>query len=42
MTQPHLADGLDRVSRRLGGVTRVWRLMALAEIFSERHRGHCR
>jgi transposase len=25
MDQPHLVDGLDRVSRALGGVTRAWR-----------------
>ncbi|MFC9358810.1 transposase [Rhodococcus sp. NPDC057014] len=32
MTQPHLVDGLDRVSRRLGGVTRVWRFDRMATV----------
>jgi transposase len=32
MTQPHLVDGLDRVSRQLGGVTRVWRFDRMATV----------
>ena len=30
--QPHLVDGLDRVSRGLGGVTRVWRFDRMATV----------
>ena len=32
MTQPHLVEGLDRVSRRLGGVTRRWRFDRMATV----------
>ena len=32
MTQPHLVEGLDRVSRRLGGVTRCWRFDRMATV----------
>lgn len=31
-TQPHLVEGLDRVSRRLGGVTRCWRFDRMATV----------
>lgn len=32
MDQPHLVDGLDRVSRALGGVTRSWRFDRMATV----------
>lgn len=32
MTQPHLVDGLDRVSRKLGGLTRSWRFDRMATV----------
>jgi hypothetical protein len=32
MTQPQLVDGLDRVSRQLGGVTRAWRFDRMATV----------
>jgi transposase len=32
MDQPHLVDGLDRVSRNLGGVTRSWRFDRMATV----------
>lgn len=32
MTQPHLVDGLDRIVRKLGGVTRVWRFDRMATV----------
>jgi hypothetical protein len=32
MDQPHLVEGLDRVSRALGGVTRSWRFDRMATV----------
>lgn len=32
MTQPHLIDGLDRICRKLGGVTRTWRFDRMATV----------
>jgi transposase len=32
MTQPHLVDGLDRISRKLGGLTRTWRFDRMATV----------
>jgi transposase len=32
MTQPHLVDGLDRVARKLGGLTRTWRFDRMATV----------
>ena len=32
MDQPHLVDGLDRVSRALGGVTKAWRFDRMATV----------
>ena len=32
MDQPHLVEGLDRVSRALGGVSRVWRFDRMATV----------
>jgi hypothetical protein len=32
MTQPHLVDGLDRVCRRLGGLTQTWRFDRMATV----------
>jgi transposase len=32
MDQPHLVDGLDRISRGLGGVTRSWRFDRMATV----------
>ncbi len=32
MTQPHLIDGLDRVVRKLGGLTRTWRFDRMATV----------
>jgi transposase len=32
MDQPHVIDGLDRVARRLGGVTDVWRFDRMATV----------
>ncbi|OAK54850.1 Mu transposase domain-containing protein [Rhodococcoides kyotonense] len=32
MTQPHVVDGLDRICRGLGGVTRVWRFDRMATV----------
>jgi transposase len=32
MTQPHLVDGLDRVSRKLGGLTHTWRFDRMATV----------
>jgi transposase len=32
MTQPHLVDGLDRVSRKLGGLTHAWRFDRMATV----------
>lgn len=32
MTQPHLVDGLDRICRRLGGLTRTWRSDRMATV----------
>ena len=32
MTQPHLVDGLDRISRELGGLTRTWRFDRMATV----------
>jgi transposase len=32
MDQPHLVDGLDRVTRALGGVTRCWRFDRMATV----------
>jgi len=32
MTQPHLVDGLDRVSRKLGGLTGTWRFDRMATV----------
>jgi transposase len=32
MTQPHLVDGLDRISRTLGGLTRTWRFDRMATV----------
>jgi hypothetical protein len=32
MDQPHLIDGLDRVSRALGGVTHTWRFDRMATV----------
>ncbi|WP_407107562.1 transposase [Rhodococcus aetherivorans] len=32
MTQPHLIDGLDRVCRKLGGLTRTWRFDRMATV----------
>ena len=32
MDQPHLVEGLDRVSRGLGGVTRQWRFDRMATV----------
>ena len=32
MTQPHVVDGLDRISRGLGGVSRVWRFDRMATV----------
>jgi transposase len=32
MDQPHLVDGLDRVTRALGGLTRVWRFDRMATV----------
>jgi transposase len=34
MEQPHLIDGLDRVSRALGGVTRDWRFDRMATVIN--------
>ena len=38
MDSPHLVDGLDRVSRALGGVTRSWRFDRMATVCHPRHR----
>jgi transposase len=32
MTQPHLVDGLDRVARKLGGLTQSWRFDRMATV----------
>lgn len=32
MTQPHVVDGLDRICRGLGGVSRVWRFDRMATV----------
>jgi len=32
MDQPHVIDGLDRVTRELGGLTRVWRFDRMATV----------
>jgi transposase len=32
MDQPHVIDGLDRVARKLGGVTNVWRFDRMATV----------
>ncbi|MEV8195613.1 MULTISPECIES: helix-turn-helix domain-containing protein [Rhodococcus] len=32
MTQPHLIDGLDRICRKLGGLTRTWRFDRMATV----------
>ena len=32
MDQPHLVEGLDRVTRGLGGVTRTWRFDRMATV----------
>ena len=32
MDQPHVIDGLDRVARQLGGLTRVWRFDRMATV----------
>lgn len=32
MTQPHLIDGLDRIARKLGGLTRSWRFDRMATV----------
>lgn len=32
MTQPHLIDGLDRICRELGGLTRTWRFDRMATV----------
>ncbi|ATD70299.1 MULTISPECIES: Mu transposase domain-containing protein [Gordonia] len=32
MTQPHVVDGLDRISRGLGGISRVWRFDRMATV----------
>lgn len=32
MTQPHLIDGLDRIARELGGLTRSWRFDRMATV----------
>ena len=32
MDQPHLVEGLDRISRGLGGVTRQWRFDRMATV----------
>ena len=32
MTQPHLVDGLDRISRQLGGLTHTWRFDRMATV----------
>ncbi|SRX80619.1 transposase [Rhodococcus jostii RHA1] [Mycolicibacterium parafortuitum] len=32
MTQPHFVDGLDRISRKLGGLTRTWRFDRTATV----------
>jgi transposase len=32
MDQPHLVDGLDRITRALGGLTRVWRFDRMATV----------
>lgn len=32
MTQPHLIDGLDRIVRKLGGLTRMWRFDRMATV----------
>jgi len=32
MTQPHPVDGLDRICRPLGGLTRTWRLDRMAAV----------
>jgi hypothetical protein len=33
MDQPHVIDGLDRVTRQLGGLTRVWRFDRMATVW---------
>ena len=32
MDQPHLVEGLDRITRGLGGVTKQWRFDRMATV----------
>src|SRR5450756_1238546 len=36
--QPHLIDGLDRITRALGGLTRDWRFDRMATVITPGHR----